>query len=276
MEAHQSILTDRDPQNLHEERRNLQLESQEGILNEKILNMLKIMSHDIREPLISISATLKLLNRGYYGKMDEGVANNLNDLLSKTVGLIGITEEYLGRTFSIDGDLETGEEVLDLMQDIIGPFLDELSSDLKDHRILIDNHFDVTCTHPISVKGNRILLKTVFRKLLKNATKYSDKRGLIAIGIKDCGSSYRLNVYNSGKPIPEEYRDKLFTKFVRFGNNGNGNANGLGVGLYLTKNIIQKHGGEIWYETKEDGSNFVFTLPVALRSSELKVRSKKV
>ena len=96
MEAYQIILTYRDPQNLHEERRNPQLESQEGILNEKIMNMLKIMSHDIRGSLISISATLKLLSRGYYGKMDEGVANNLKDLLSKTVGLIGITEEYLG------------------------------------------------------------------------------------------------------------------------------------------------------------------------------------
>lgn len=96
MEAFQIILTYRDPQNLHEERRNPQLESQEGILNEKIMNTLRIMSHDIREPLVSMSATLKLLSRGYYGKMDEGVANNLKELLSKTVGLIGITEEYLG------------------------------------------------------------------------------------------------------------------------------------------------------------------------------------
>jgi hypothetical protein len=53
MEAYQSILTDRDPQNLHEERRDPQLESQETILNERIMNMLKIMSHDIRGPLIS-------------------------------------------------------------------------------------------------------------------------------------------------------------------------------------------------------------------------------
>ena len=96
MEAYQIILTDRDPQNLHEERRDPQLESQETILNERIMNMLKIMSHDIREPLISISATLKLLSRGYYGKMDEGVANNMKDLLSKTVGLIEITEEHMG------------------------------------------------------------------------------------------------------------------------------------------------------------------------------------
>jgi light-regulated signal transduction histidine kinase (bacteriophytochrome) len=96
MGAYKILLTDRDPQSLHGEQRNSKLESQELTLNEEILNMLRIMSHDIRGSLISISATLKLLSRGYYGKMDEGVANNLKDLLSKTVGLIGITEEYLG------------------------------------------------------------------------------------------------------------------------------------------------------------------------------------
>jgi signal transduction histidine kinase len=56
---------------------------------------------------------------------------------------------------------------------------------------------------------------------------------------------------------------------MRFGNNGNGvgSNNGLGLGLYLTKRIIQKHGGEIWYEAKEDGSNFVFTLQSGLAFS---------
>jgi hypothetical protein len=66
-----------------------------------------------------MSATLKLLMRGYYGTMDEGVANILKDLLSKAVGLIGITEGYMGLTFSIGDDLEIGDEVLDLSQDII-------------------------------------------------------------------------------------------------------------------------------------------------------------
>jgi signal transduction histidine kinase len=42
---------------------------------------------------------------------------------------------------------------------------------------------------------------------------------------------------------------------------GNGNSDGLGLGLYLTREIIRKHGGDIWYEAKEHGSNFVFTLP---------------
>jgi signal transduction histidine kinase len=77
-----------------------------------------------------------------------------------------------------------------------------------------------------------------------------------------------LNVYNTGKPIPEEYRQGLFEKFTgnRNDRNGKEKADGTGLGLYLIKKVIQKLGGEIWYEAKEDGSNFVFTLPPSAAS----------
>jgi signal transduction histidine kinase len=86
---------------------------------------------------------------------------------------------------------------------------------------------------------------------------------MITIGFEDRGSCYRLNVYNSGKPIPEEYRERLFTKSMGNlnGRNGKEEPGGTGLGLYLINNVIQKLGGEIWYEAKENGSNFVFTLP---------------
>jgi signal transduction histidine kinase len=211
-----------------------------------------------------MSATLKLLSRGYYGKMDEGVANHLKELLSKTICLIGTTEESLGRTFSIHDDLETLAETWDLRQDIINPILEELSGEIKDRHILIDNCLSAISTHQIPIKGSKIWLKIVFRNLLKNAIKYGVKGGMIAIGFENQGSYWRLNVFNSGKPIPEEYRDKLFTKFLRFENNSNVNgiSDGMGLGLYLTKTIVQKHGGDIWYEAKENGSNFVLSLPI--------------
>jgi signal transduction histidine kinase len=68
-------------------------------------------------------------------------------------------------------------------------------------------------------------------------------------------------VYNSGEPIPEQYRSKLFTKFSRIKKDNNGTTHGTGLVLYLVKEIIQKHGGNIWYEAKESGSNFLFTFP---------------
>ena len=108
-------------------RSNLQPEWCEQSRNETVLNKTEIMSHDIRGPLISVSATLKLLSRGHYGKLDEEVLNSINELLSKIAGVIGIAEEYLLRSVSTSDDSETEREVLDLMRDILIPVLKELS-----------------------------------------------------------------------------------------------------------------------------------------------------
>lgn len=239
----------------------IQFEIPEVTLNQKMIDMLKIMSHDIRGSLLSLSATLKLLNRGYYGNMDEGVADCLKELSSKTQRLIGMSEEYLGRALSMDEEMETGGKISDLMQEVINPVLEELAPELKDHPLLIDDSFR---TRRISIQASWIWLKTIFRNLLKNAIKYGEKGCLIALGFEDHGASYQLNVYNSGKPIPTEYRDNLFSELVHVGAGDGGNMQaegGVGLGLHLIKRIIQKQGGNIWYEPKEDGSNFVFTLP---------------
>ena len=251
-----------------DERKNLQSESREENLNENILNMLKIMSHDIRGSLVSMSATLKLLSRGYYGSIEESVANSLKELLSKTIGLIGLTEEYLIRTFSVSNDFEMDRELLDLKRDIIDPVLEEFSSEIKDRHIQIENCIGAIPSR-IFVKGGKIWLKAIFRNLFSNAIKYGDLGGKVAFGLEESGSFLRFNVYNSGQPISEENRDKLFTKSTPIGKNENGSANRMGLGLYLTKRIIQNHGGDIWYEAKEDGSNFVLTLPLEhLKSHE--------
>jgi len=248
---------------LEAQQRDRQPESFDLSLNEKILNMVKALSHDVRGSLLSISATLKLLSRGYYGKMDEAVVHRIRELFSKTSELIGITEEYLGRSFSVNNDLNTEVESLDLMKDVLIPVLKELSSELKGRRLMIDHRLHAMSNKPISIRTNGIWLKMVFRNLLKNAVRYGHKEGMITIGFEDQGSCYRLNVYNSGKPIPAEYREMLFTKFMGNWNRENGKerAEGTGLGLYLIHKVIQKLGGEIWYEAKENGSNFVFTLP---------------
>jgi signal transduction histidine kinase len=76
--------------------------------DENILGLIKIMLHDIRTSLLSMLATLKLLNRGYYGEMDEEVAHKIKELLSNTTRLTGIAEECLGRTHAVIEDLEMG------------------------------------------------------------------------------------------------------------------------------------------------------------------------
>ena len=94
-----------------------------------------------------------------------------------------------------------------------------------------------------------------------NAIKYGGKGCRITLGFKDLGFVLKLNVHNTGRPVPEEFRNRLFTQFGRVSAKESRNSDSMGLGLYLVKEIIAKHGGHIWYEATKTGSNFLFTLP---------------
>jgi len=239
----------------------IESEKRVRVLNEHIVNMLMAMSHDIRGPFVSIMATLKLLLRGTYGKIDESVANTLKDLLLRVSHLEGIAEDCLGKAHVVDGSLKIEHEVLDVREDVIDSVLEELSGDIHEQGITIDNRLGSIPPGAIPLNANRVWLKVVFRNLFMNAIKYGGKGCFIAFGFEDKGSHYQLNVYNSGKPIAERNRDTLFTKFGRIGADTKDSPRGIGLGLYLVREIIRKHGGDIWYEAKHDGSNFVVTIP---------------
>jgi PAS domain S-box-containing protein len=232
-----------------------------GALNEQILNMLMVVSHDLKSPLVSMGATIKLLILGVFGKVDESVKNTLNDMYRRVSKLVGTVDECLGKASAVKGALDFGREVLDLREDIIDPVLDELCSEMAEQEIVIDNRLGAIPAYSIPIEANRIWLKIVFRNLFSNAIRYGGKGCTIAFGFEDIGSYYKLNVHNSGEPIAEHYRDKLFKKFFRIEERGKGMSESMGLGLYLTKRIIEKQGGDIWYEARQFGSNFVFTLP---------------
>jgi len=158
-------------------------------LNADVLNMLMIMSHDIRGPLVSIAATLKLLMRGSFGRMDESVWNTVQELLARVRHLIGIAEDCLGRAHSLEGALRTERLMIDLRQDIIDPVLDEVSNDIELQRITIDNRLGAIPAGCIPINVKMMWLKAVFRNLFKNAIKYGGKGCRIAFGFEDHGPS---------------------------------------------------------------------------------------
>lgn len=233
------------------------------MMKERISNIPDILAHDLRGSLVSISATLKLLGSGYYGKMDEPVSVKLEELLKRMNGLIHMYEEWIERDFSSRKGLDREQRGLDLKQDIIDPVLEEFSTEIKDRGIKIDNPLGSIILNRFLMKADKFWLKAVFRNLIKNAIKYGDPGGLLSFGFEDHGVSCQVHIYNSGKPIPEGWRDKLFTKFELKENQVSRRFGGMGIGLYLIKRMIQKNGGDISYEAKENGSDFVLTLPVS-------------
>jgi signal transduction histidine kinase len=219
------------------------------------------MSHDIRGPLTTLGAGLKLLKKGAYGRMDSKASYQIDQLFSILKGLMGNVEDFLGRAFSVNGGLEMSREPLHLNQDVVQSVLLELSKDIQDLSITVENDLDGLSDKAHFIQGDRFWLKAIFRNLIRNAIKYGGKGCRIAIGFEDLKFQFRMNVHNTGKPIPEEFRDRLFTKFGRISSKENGNSDSMGLGLYLVKEIIERHGGYIWYEATESGSNFLFYLP---------------
>ncbi|MGA3116181.1 MAG: ATP-binding protein [Syntrophobacteraceae bacterium] len=238
------------------------LESEQRVrrLNEHILNMVMVLSHDIRGPLVAIASILKLLLRGVYGKLDQSPANTVQELLSRCARLLGTAEDYLGKASIVGGPIEMEREVLDLRQDIIDAVLNELADDIIRREIVIDNRLGAIPAGSISICANKTWLKAVYRNLFTNAAKYGGKGCTISFGFEQRESHYRLNVYNSGIPIAEEDREKIFDRFGRIEPLEGHTPDGVGLGLYLCREIILEHGGEIWYEARPDGSNFVFTI----------------
>ena len=229
-------------------------------LNKHILNMVMVLSYDIRSPLVSIASILKLMLRDSYGKLDQSLANTVRDLLYRCTNLLGTAEDYLGKASIVEGKMEIKREALDLRQDIIDVILDELADDITKNEIAIDNCLGTIPAGSISISADKTWLKSVYRNLFTNSIKYGGKGCTISFGFEQCESYYRLNVFNSGKPIPEQDRENLFVRFGRTRASGNPTKGSVGLGLSLSREIIHDHGGEIWYEAQPDGSNFVFTI----------------
>ncbi len=217
-----------------------------------ILDMLSIAMHDIRNPLISIASTIKLLVRGAFGIIDESVKVTLLDISVRIHHLEKIVSDYLCKS-SIMNIKKPEKEYLDLRQDIIDPILYEFSSEIEENKIRIDSRLGAIPGNRIIIKANIHWIRVVYRNLIRNAIKYAAS-GKIAFGFEDREDHYRMNVYNSGPTVPEENTTKIFKQFE--------SKDSTGIGLAISRSLIIKHGGDMWYEnTWDNHPNFIFTIP---------------
>lgn len=228
-------------------------------LNQQAVNRLGIMCHDIRGSLVSITAGLTLLMRRTKGSLGEDSDKLLEGTFNKAKTLISMTEDFFNSYFSSEAYSEIEPEYFDIRKDIVDPILNELGDELRRNQITVINRLDVLPAHPESVQGDRVALKTAFRNLVSNAVKHGGKGVTIRIDMENQGSSWQLQVYNSGPPITNKRRATLFSKPTLSAHSNNGEQEGLGLGLYLSREIIKNCGGDVLYKPEQDGSNFILT-----------------
>jgi signal transduction histidine kinase len=114
--------------------------------------------------------------------------------------------------------------------------------------------------HPLPADFDRDRMLQVLANLIANAIKFTAQGGRISVGGDRAGDELRFSVSDTGSGIPDSMLEAVFERFWQAGKN---DRRGVGLGLYISKCIVDAHGGRIWAESKHgEGSTFYFTLPV--------------
>lgn len=125
----------------------------------------------------------------------------------------------------------------------------------------------VSLAENATVLGDEVRLRTAMKNLLNNALKYSPHGETVEVRVIRSGDEVRFSVSDNGPGLEVEDLDRLFKPFQRHGQQPTDGEVSLGLGLYLVKEIVSRHDGEIDVETaKGEGSTFTITLPAASTS----------
>jgi two-component system sensor histidine kinase/response regulator len=219
-----------------------------------------LMSHDIRGSMVATAASLKLMTRGTYGEMSEPAKAKIQEVTGRIEDTIHLIEDFIGNFLADRRPGARAEECLDVTGDIVEPVLAELADEIKDRQITLVNRLPYQRGGKVPARGSKLWLQSVFRNLINNGIKHGGRGCTIVVALETQGSACRLNVYNTGRTVPEAYRSMLFS-YGRNLSQSKKDRRGLGLGLSLSRDIIQNYGGDIWYEPKKGGSNFVMSLP---------------
>jgi len=241
-------------------------EEQGQLQQDDLALLVKQIMHDVRSDLVTLTVMAKLLKRGYYGKLSRQVEQQIEAMERKAQTATGMVENYCSMAVIAGEDkifVDEGQG-LDLESQIIHPVLQELSVEIAAKEVAVFDDWP-SARLPCPVRGNRMLLRSVFRTLFQNAVRHCKVKSLLTCGIEAGAEKVCVSIVNEGVVVPEHLRQRIFEQFVK-GHNGNPDAvaEGLGMGLFLARSIVHKHGGDIWYEALPHGSKFVLTLPRAI------------
>jgi len=219
---------------------------------------LSIASHELRTPVTSIKGYTQLAKM-LIKENDLGTSEEYLDIaLDQIDRMSRLILELLDVSRIETGRLEIRREPIlwaHFVRDVVH----------RHHTAISDRRFHVSIPDDTRVvTGDRDRLEQVLGNLLENAVKYSPDGSDVTVTVDDKGDSFVTAVCDRGIGIPADELAQVFERFHRGRHVSSTNYGGLGLGLYITKQIIERHGGTIWVESKEGhGTTFYFSLPVS-------------
>jgi two-component system, NtrC family, sensor kinase len=228
------------------------------IINRNYMEMLGFVSHELKTPLGSAILGLYSVKDGYLGKLNETQQRVLGSVADSLEFFSEMIKHYLDLSRVEKGELKVNKRQVNLLNDVVRPVMEGMQSALKNKGMTIHN----CLTSRMEVDGDRDLLRIVYDNLLSNAIKYGRDSGVIRLEAQPSNGDMVLGVYNEGEGVPQSRMSMLFRKFSRIDNPKHAGMKGTGLGLYICKEIIERHGGKIWAESRAgEWIKFSFTLP---------------
>ncbi|MEO7801474.1 MAG: ATP-binding protein [Ginsengibacter sp.] len=215
---------------------------------------ISIASHELKTPVTSLKAYTQVLEQSFEKKKDTKSAEMLAKMNKQIDKLTGLIVDLLDVTKITNGEIAFNIEQFDF-NELVEETVEEMQRTTA-HRLIVNLS---KCT----VAGDRNRLSQVLVNLLTNAIKYSPGAKKVLITSVCDEEKVTLCVKDFGIGISPSQQPKVFTRFYRANENANYTFPGLGLGLYISAEIIKRHGGGIHFESKPDkGSTFCFALPM--------------
>ncbi len=207
------------------------------------------VSHDLRAPLRAMSSFSQILLEEYNEKLDSKGKNYLERIHNRSHQMGNLIDDLLKLSRVTQGDLFPEDVDLSLMIRSLAKEFQQMSPARKVQFIIEkDQH----------VKGDKLLLEIMLRNLLDNAWKFTSKKKntKIEFGSMQKDEKSIFFIKDNGIGLDMDYADKLFETFHR----QQTEFEGTGIGLSTVRRIIERHGGKVWAEGRENrGATFYFT-----------------
>jgi len=215
-------------------------------------------SHELRTPVTSIHASLGLVLGGVAGELPEPAKKLLNIAYSNSERLINLINDVLDMEKLDLNKMELRPEPMELM-----PLVEQALED----SVVYAMQFEVSVVLKVALSGVKVNVDSdrimqVFANLLSNAVKFSPSNGIVEVTVSRHEKAVRVAITDHGPGIPDEFRDNIFQRYVQANYSNNRRKGGIGLGLSIAKAIVEKHNGQIDFDTEVGvGSTFYFDLP---------------
>lgn len=224
---------------------------------DNVENIVATLVHDLKSPLIGAERTFEALLNGHVGKLDSDLEKVLQILNRGNRSMLEMIQNLIQLQRSQLTDVPFVLEQENIF-DIARATLQELSALAETRGIKI---IDQLPTNAEVVPIERSYMKRVFYNLISNALKFTRNGGTIMLSARLTETTVCIAVSDTGIGIPAEDQAHLFERYFQ-GQRGRRQTDGSGLGLYLCKNVIEKHGGKIQVASEEGrGSTFTIVLP---------------